>query len=450
MKSPTNPPNQLRARKRGILSVLSITACLLTQGQLSADEVTRWNEIATRASFQSGLGLVSGNPLFESRVYAMMHAAIHDALNSIERRYEPYALSMQVNPAASPQAAVATAAHDVLVDQFNQLASYGVTSQQTFLDAMYTASLAAIPNGAAKDLGIGIGRAAALAILNLRANDGWNAEPPMNTSYPQGTAPGEYRFTPGTPFAFLTYWGTVRPFALTSSTQYQPPNPYPIDSKRYTRDYNEIKALGGDGITTTSARTADQTEIALFWLESSPQGWNRIARRISPDKGVGLWENGRLFALLNFGMADGYIANFESKYHYNYWRPVTAVQLGNDDGNPDTIGDPNWTPLVQTPPVPDYASGHSVQGGVASQILERFFKTDKISFQTCSTSLPARTCNDPNPVMRSFSTLSDAAEENGLSRIYIGFHFRNAVDEGIKHGHKIGQYIFTHVLRPAH
>ena len=123
-----------------------------------------------------------------------------------------------------------------------------------------------------KELGISIGRAAALAILNLRANDGWNAQPPMNTSYPQGTAPGEYRFTPGTPFAFLTYWGTVRPFALTSSAQYRPPNPYPIDSKRYTRDYNEIKALGGDGITTPNARTADQTEIALFWLESSPPG----------------------------------------------------------------------------------------------------------------------------------------------------------------------------------
>lgn len=149
-------------------------------------------------------------------------------------------------------------------------------------------------------------------------------------------------------------------------------------------------------------------------------------------------------------MADGYIANFESKYHYNYWRPVTAVQLGNDDGNPDTIGDPNWTPLVQTPPVPDYASGHSVQGGVASQILERFVKTDKISFRTCSTSLPAGACNDPNPVIRSFSRLSDAAEENGLSRIYVGFHFRNAVEEGIKHGQKIGQYVFTHVLRPAH
>ena len=184
--------------------MLSLTACLLmTHGRLSADEVTSWNEIATRASFQSGLGIASGNPLFESRVYAMMHAAIHDALNSIERRYEPYALNMQVNPAASPQAAVSTAAHDVLVDQFNQLGSYGVTSQQTFLDAMYAASLAAIPNGAAKEL-----RNHALAELrpwpysNLRANDGWNAQPPMNTSYPQGTAPGEYRFTPGTPFAF--------------------------------------------------------------------------------------------------------------------------------------------------------------------------------------------------------------------------------------------------------
>lgn len=445
MKSPITS----RVGSKRVIAMLSLSACFVTAPrQLAADEVTKWNEIATRASFVSGLGTAGGNPLFEARVYAMTHAAVHDALNSIDRRYEPYAFKMQTNSSASPQAAVATAAHDVLVDQFNQLIAFGVTDQRALLDAEYASSLAAIPNGAAKTLGIVVGRAAAAAILSLRSTDGWNTQTLTDFNYQQGTAPGEYRFTPGTPFAFLPEWGKMQTFALGSSDQYRPPPPYPIDSKRYTRDYDEIKALGGDGVTTPSARTADQTQIALFWLESSPQGWNRVARIISTAKGVSLWENGRLFALLNFGLADGYIANFESKYYYKYWRPVTAVQLGNFDGNSDTIGDPNWTPLVQTPPVPDYASGHSVQGGVASQILERFFKTDKISFQTCSTSLPARTCNDPNPVMRSFSRLSDAAEENGLSRIYVGFHFRNAVEEGIKHGQKIGQYIFTHVLRP--
>ena len=183
--------------------MLSLTACLLmTHGRLSADEVTSLRESSTRASFQSGLGIASGNPLFESRVYAMMHVAIHDALNSIERRYEPYALNMQVNPAASPQAAVATAAHDVLVDQFNQLGSYGVTSQQTFLDAMYAASLAAIPNGAAKDLGIMIGRAAALAILNLRAGDGWNAAAANEHFLPARDCSRGVSIHPGNPVRF--------------------------------------------------------------------------------------------------------------------------------------------------------------------------------------------------------------------------------------------------------
>ena len=236
-------------------------------------------------------------------------------------------------------------------------------SQQTMFETAYTAALAVIPNGPAKTAGISVGGASAAAILAVRANDGWSQQTILDFGYPQGTAPGEYRFTPPATFAFLPAWGSVQPFTLLRSDQFRPNPPYPVDSKRYAADFNEVKALGGDGVSTPSSRTPEQTEIAMFWYESSPVAWNRIARTISGARGLDLWENARLFALLNLASADGYIAAFHAKYNYNYWRPITAIRLAETDGNPDTSGDPKWTPLLPTPAVPDYSSGHSVQGG---------------------------------------------------------------------------------------
>jgi hypothetical protein len=416
-----------------------------TANPLMADEVLKWNEVATKAASDSG---VSGIPLFEARVYAITFAAIHDALNGVDRRYSSYASTLPLTPGASPEIAVATAAHDVLLDQFSQLIAYGFASEQPFIEAEYTASLAQIPDGAAKASGILLGRAAAAAVLALRAGDGWNTQPLLDPTYPQGTLPGQYRFTPGSSFVLLPRWGDVPPFVLKSSAQFRPPAPYPINSKRYTEDFNEVKALGGDGGMTQSARTPDQTEIALFWVESSPLMWNRIGRTVASSQGLTLWENARLFALLNLGLADGYIASFGDKYFYNYWRPVTAIREGNNDGNPDTAGDPQWTPLVVTPPLPDYDSGHAVEGGTAAGILQGFFHNDRISFAVCSTTLPpGETCASANPRTRSFNSFSEAAAENGVSRILVGFHFRHAVEEGILHGQKIADWVVGHVLR---
>ena len=223
------------------------------------------------------------------------------------------------------------------------------------------------------------GAAAAAAILALRADDGSDTLL-LDFDYPQGDEPGEYRFTPGTPFAFAPGWGDVTPFVLKSSSQFPVRPPYAVTSKKYTKDFNEVKDLGGDGVTTPSDRTTDETEIALFWVESSPLAWNRIARTVSADRGLDMWENARLFGLLNMAMADGYVGTFEIKYDFNFWRPVTAIQLADTDGNPNTEVDPTWTPLVQTPPIPDHDSGHSVQGGVAAQVLRRFFG-DQTSFE---------------------------------------------------------------------
>lgn len=238
---------------------------------------------------------------------------------------------------------------------------------------------------------------------------------------------------------------------LRKSNQFQPEAPYPINSSRYTADFNEVKRLGGNGTTTPSERTPDQTQIALFWVESSPTQWNRIARSVSNAVRLNPWENARLFALLNLALADGYIASFATKYHYNYWRPITAIREGGSDGNPNTSGDASWTPLVDTPPIPDYESAHSVEGGAAAQVLRKFFRTDYLSFTVCSTTLPTgSTCNDPSPVTRTFTSFSQAADENGVSRILVGFHFRKAVNEGIEHGRKIGEHAVQHFLRPVH
>jgi hypothetical protein len=382
-------------------------------------------------------------------VYAIAQAAIHDALNAIDRRYEPYSLHGSLTPGASPEAAVATAAHHVLVDQFNQLIAKGFTSQQAMLDTAYVSSLAAISDGPSKAQGIAVGTNAANSILTRRVNDGWDKMEVLDTTYPQSTVPGEFRFLPGTNFAFLPLWGNLPPFALFRANQYRPGPPYRVDSKKYAADFNEIKDLGGDGVTTPSARTPEQTEIALFWLESSPLGWNRIARILAAARGLGLWESARLFGLLNLALADGYIANFDTKALYNRWRPISAIREAATDGNPDTTANPTWTSLSPTPAGPEYDSGHSLEGGAAAEVVRRFFRTDNLAFTTCSTTLPAgSTCHDLTPVTRSFSSLSQAAEENALSRILVGFHFRNAITQGLQHGGKLGHHTIVHYMRP--
>jgi hypothetical protein len=316
------------------------------------------------------------------------------------------------------------------------------------VESDYAAALAAVPDGSAKTAGVQLGQAAAAAILALRASDGANT-PLVVSAYPQGTAPGEYRFTPGFDFVFAPGWGNVTPFVLNHSLQFLPRPPYHVSSQEYTADFNEVKALGGDGVVTTSARTAEQTEIGLFWIESSPLQWNRIARTVSDSAGLDLWENARLFGLLNLALADGYISSWAVKYHYRFWRPITAIQTAESDGNPDTVGEPSWQPLQPTYPMPEYVSAHAAEGGAAAQVLKRFFGTDDVPFSTCSMSLPVgSTCSDPIPVVRSYAGFSHAADENGMSRILIGIHFRQGVEQGIRQGERIADRAVNLFLRP--
>jgi PAP2 superfamily len=390
-----------------------------------ADVVTDWNVIATSAAPAAGK-----NPVEQSRVFAMVHAAIHDALNAIDRRNKTYALNRRAEPGASPEAAVAAAARDVLVAL--------LPTQQANLDAAYAASLAGIAEGQAKTRGIAIGQAAAAAILALRNADGSTTPAP----YTPGTEPGAYQLTPPNfAAAVLPGWGAVTPFTLTSGAQFRPEPSKLLDltSAEYAADYNEVKAIGAQNGAT---RTAEQSEIARFWYEGSPTGWNRIARVVAAQKELDLWQNARLFGLLNFAMADGFIAGFEAKYVYNFWRPITAIRAGATDDNPATVADPAWTAFLVTPASPDYTSTHSVLGAAAAEVLTRFFGTDTISFRMTS--------GAPFPgITRSYASFSQAAQENADSRVYAGVHFRTTCRDGLAQGRKVGRHAFLHSLRPV-
>jgi hypothetical protein len=429
-----------------------VTLLALWPSAASADAVVTWNENAAKAATAACLHM-SGNGLVEARMYAMVHAAIHDAVNAIDRRSRPYAFRARVNAPASVDAAVAAAARDTLVSVIPTLPELPEcqASGVALTNDLYAAALASIPDGPAKSVGVALGQAAAAAIVALRDDDG-SDQNMFVTDYDQGTEPGEWRFTPDFPvqLAFGPEWGKVTTFVLRRSSQFRPRPPFDLRSRKYAADYNEIKLFGGNDTDTPSARTPDQTEIGLFWIESSPLAWNRLARALAVERGFDLWENARLFGLLNLAMADGYIASWEAKYYYRFWRPITAIRLGDTDDNPFTLADPTWTPLQPTYPMPDHDSGHAVQGGVAAEILKQVFGTDDIPFTACSTTVGAGlTCTDATPVIRSYSSFSQAADENAVSRIYIGIHFRRAVEEGVRHGRKIADYAVHQVMKPV-
>jgi membrane-associated phospholipid phosphatase len=407
---------RLTVRSIGSNAVMAAALLAITVvGRASVDEVARWNQVATDATIAA-----KTNPLAESRIFAMLHVAIHDAVNAVDPRYEPYQPRTSSAPAgASAEAAIAGAAHATLVALLPD-------SKATF-DAALEETLRAITDEPRRTAGLEVGRTAAAAILTARQNDGEN----RTVEYTPGTKPGDYRPTaPDFKPAALVQWGSVTPFVLKSADQFRCPEPPAVNSSRALADLEEVKAIGG---SKSATRTAEQSEIGRYWYESSPQGWNRIAREVLAARQFDVWENARLFALLNLAMADGYIAGFEDKYYYNYWRPVTAIREG---------GDSEWLSCLPTPPVPDYPSNHTVEGAAAATVLARFFNTDFVSF--------SMTSGAPYPgITRKFWSFSEAARENGASRILCGIHFSTAVNAGYIQGERIGEWAYENALRPA-
>ena len=389
---------------------------------IRADVVTDWNQttLNTEAAVPFGIRTPPA-----TRALAMVHAAIYDSVNAIYRTHAVYAVNAQAPPGTSPEAAAVAAAHSVL------LALY--PSQQANLDAAYAASLSQIPDGQPKTDGINLGQYVGAAILALRSSDGSTSNP----SYNQAPAPGVFQpAVPGT--ALFVGWGQVTPFALNSGSQFRAEGPPALTSLEYATDFNEVKSLGAINSTT---RTAYQTETALFWAENSQINWNHIAQSAAVTRQNSLAENARLFALLNIAGADTAIAVFDSKYTYDFWRPIAAIRAADTDGNDATTPDPTWTPLLVTPAHPDYTSQHSAEGSTFAEVLADFFGTDDIAFSlTTSTA--------PGGVVRSYTSFSQAARENMESRILIGYHFRTACRHGFNQGRQVGSYVFHHLLRP--
>ena len=391
----------------------------------SSDVVVDWSRIVFEAAMTDD-GYVS---FLGTRHQAMMHIAMHDALNAIDRRFDQYAYFGR-SKGANPIAAAAKAAHDVLVAVY--------PAQQATLDAELETWLATVPNGSGKTKALTLGAKAAAAIVALRQNDGTDVDL-VSPNYTPGTQPGDYQFVPPYDFTFAEDFRYATPFGLKSPKQFRVPAPPALTSRTYAKDYKEVKSVGAINSTT---RTTNQSNYANWWYESSDIGWARVARVTTTSEELGLWRAARMFALVGMSFYDSYVAGWDSKFHWDFWRPYTAIRAGDTDRNPRTVKDAAWKSYLETPPVQDYPSTHSVLGAGAAEVLKRSFRTDHVPFSMDSTTaLPA------NPV-RSFKTFTQAADQNADSRVMAGIHFRFSTEQGQALGRTVGSYIFKHHLRP--
>jgi hypothetical protein len=381
----------------------------------------------------------------------MVHIAIHDALNAIDRRYETYDVVPTANPNASPDAAIASAAHAVLIHELNRPPeSAARIAARVNVEASYTAALAAILDGTAENLGIGVGQAAADAIIARRANDG-SATPHL--PYTMAPGPGVYQSTPPNfPTPSFAGFALVTPFAMNSPSQFRsdPGEILDLGSAAYVRDYNEVKQVG-NALVRGAAPNSAQSDIPRYWATGGAN-WNAIARGLAVAGGLDRWQHARLYALMNIAAADAAISVFDTKYTYTFWRPVTAIRWA-DDGNPATASDPNWLPFLTTPPYPDYTCGLPTIGGANTEVMRRYFGTDYVGYtftvNTPPVPLPAPLVELPGkPITRSFGSLSQATAEAASARVFAGIHFRSGCVQGVRQGTKVGRFVIQHYLRP--
>ena len=412
-------------------------------GLVENNMVMYWNEKAATVLN------IHTNPGSDSRSFAIIQIAVHDALNNITPKYERYALNKR-DQFADPDAAVASAAY---------WAIKGLNLQGAFpVDQWYTESLATIPNGTNKTKGLALGKKSADAILANRSNDGLSQVIFVSPIPLNGVNPGEYRST--LPFSnpllnlpqlkLLANWGqVVRPFVTQNNYQFRPPGPYPVNSAEYTTDYNEVKSKGA---MVGSTRTEEESLLNQFWLDNRIHiVWNDFTRKVILTRNMDPWNTARIFALIHTGMADGVSAMFESIYHFYHWRPETAIRIA-DDGNPNTVSDPEWlpssgllTPLphpvmtVYSPRVPEYPSTFGICARITARMLKSLFGSDEISVDLTSATLPGVTLH--------YTSISNVAKDYSISKVLAGWTFRKAAEDGEEMGDQIGHYVYTHHFR---
>lgn len=388
----------------------------------SNDIILKWNAIALET-----MSTPAYDPMVGSRIFTMVHLAMHDALNNIEPVFETY-LAHQQERKADPIAAIAAAAYTVLVETYPQ--------KKEQLDAALAQSLKDIKSNESRQLGISMGTKVGKAIFALRKDDGAFQNPVVELNNPK--IPGMYQPVPPMPFVYAPFWATLSTFGLKTPDQFRV-QPMPgLTSDAYTQHYNEVKLKGAK---VNSTRTAEETAIAKYWYEFSEVGWNRIATVVAADQKLDLYNTARLLALVNMAMADSYIAGWDAKFFYNFWRPFTAIRAAATDGNEQTTDDVAWEPLLNTPPVQDYPSTHSILGNAAATVLSELVGKSTTFTMTSPTA-------EPGQSSRTFSSFKQAAIENADSRVFAGLHFRFSCDRGLEMGNQIGSYIEKTQLRP--
>jgi hypothetical protein len=417
------------------------TVALAAPAVAQATEVTNWNRIATNTlvTFPAPAG---GAPPALQINMAMTQGAVYDAVNAIERRHRPYLLRTRFHPKASKDAAVATAAYRVLSNIVATVPeSIPFSNRTSLLGSLateYAASLAAIPDTRWRSRGIAAGNAAAEAMIAAREGDGRFGPSPWVPNFD----PGHWQpllNADGTQMLDPTPWvGGVRPFLIRSSSQFRTNGPRELSSDAWAEDFNEVKALGS---VNSTARTLEQTHIALFWQSNVPPTWNEVARNLAedPDYGVDLADSALLFAMMNLSGADAGINCWNDKYYWDFWRPWQAIHEADRDDNPATEPDGSWTALL-TAPYPEHPSGHLCLDGASLGVLRMFFDTDKVRFGVTSARFPGE--------IRSFDRFSDALDEIIEARIWAGLHYRTADVQARKLGSKVAHYIAKHYFQP--
>jgi hypothetical protein len=400
--------------------MLTFVASLACAPAVHAGAVSDWSLIA-----QNSVVVVGKKFPGEAAVYmGIVHAAIYDAAVGVSGGFEPYHVSPVVPPGASLDAAVATAAHRVLVDLF--------PGQQASLDAAYAASLAGIPEGQPKSDGIEAGEQVGAGFLDLPAIGGLNATVPYVQPTP---GPGVWEPTASTP-PLGTKLPLVVPLALESASQFRPDGPLPLGSAEYAADLDQVKKLGR---LDSTYRTEEQTRIALFWTDHDIPQWNRNLVRLAAQRGLGPVQTARMLAMAHVAGGDAMIACFDAKYHYLSWRPLHAIQRADIDGNPLTQPDPTWQPLRPTPNHPEYPSAHACHSTAVTVALEKFFGTGAVHF-----SLDSLVTGET----RDYDRLKDVVQEVNRARVWAGFHFRSSDQEGSTLGRKVGRFVVRNFFRP--
>lgn len=406
---------------------IAVLFCVLSIAAAApADVIADWNAIASQ-TIAAG-GRPGPSTLLD---FAVVHVAVHDAVQSIERRYKPFHEYVP-DASGSPASAAVSAAREVLVNRF--------PSQTTAITIAYDAYLAAHAMNPA-DPGVEVGRRAAAAIIALRSGDG--SFPTVSTPFVGGTDPGEWRPTPPALASMAAPWlAEVTPFTVKSPSQFRAKRPPQLVSSEYAEAYEEVKALGA---LTGGTRTQEQTEIGLFWSDNTPLQWHRALRSVANAYVTDIGDSARLFALASVATADAVITCWDTKLAYNYWRPITAIHNAAEDGNPLTQPDPAWRPLLNTPPYSDYTSGANSVTAAMTRTMDLFFGTDEMTFSVTSNVSALA----PDKRTRTFSRFSDAAAEVVEARIYLGYHFRFADTAAREQGTRIAKWVFTHTMKPV-